>query len=113
MNRLQSLPCEEDLFVTLNPTRPIPGDRIVAQFDYDHPVFDLEVGKAQKELWSLQGLGGVWFCGAHFGAGFHEDGVQSGLAVAEDIGGVKRPWSVENESGRIWRRPVSMPSAAA
>jgi predicted NAD/FAD-binding protein len=113
MNRLQGLRCEEDIFVTLNPTTPIPTDRIVAQFDYDHPVFDLEVGKAQKELWSLQGLGGVWFCGAHFGAGFHEDGLQSGLAVAEDLGGVKRPWSVENESGRIWRCPVPMSAAAA
>lgn len=43
----------------------------------------------------------MWFCGAHFGAGFHEDGLQSGLAVAEQLGGVRRPWSVENESGRI------------
>jgi predicted NAD/FAD-binding protein len=43
----------------------------------------------------------VWFCGAHFGAGFHEDGLQSGLAVAEQLGGVRRPWRVANPSGRI------------
>ena len=36
-----------------------------------------------------------------FGSGFHEDGIQSGLAVAEQLGGGRRPWSVENESGRI------------
>ena len=57
--------------------------------------------RAQKALWSLQGQGNVWFCGAHFGAGFHEDGLQSGLAVAEQLGGVRPPWVVENEGGRI------------
>ena len=43
----------------------------------------------------------MWFCGAHFGSGFHEDGLQAGLAVAEALGGVRRPWRIENESGRI------------
>ena len=49
----------------------------------------------------------MWFCGAHFGAGFHEDGLQSGLAVAEQLGGVRRPWSVEGESGRIHLAPLA------
>ena len=65
--------------------------------------------RAQKELWSLQGAGGVWFCGAHFGAGFHEDGLQSGLAVAEQLGGVRRPWRVaeriRHASSSAPRRP--------
>ena len=56
---------------------------------------------AQTKLWSLQGRNRTWFCGAYFGAGFHEDGLQSGLAVAEALGGVRRPWKVEHESGRI------------
>ena len=64
-------------------------------------MIDTAAINAQQELWSLQGEGGVWFCGAHFGAGFHEDGLQSGLAVAEAISGRKRPWRVANESGRI------------
>ena len=55
----------------------------------------------RQELWALQGLRNTWFCGAYFGAGFHEDGLQAGLAVAEALGGVRRPWSVANESGRI------------
>jgi len=55
----------------------------------------------QKELWDLQGRGGVWFCGAYFGSGFHEDGLQSGLAVAEAISGERRPWTVRDYSGRI------------
>jgi predicted NAD/FAD-binding protein len=105
MNRLQNLTCSRDVFVTLNPSKPVRRDDVIAEFDYDHPMFNIEAGRAQKEIWSIQGKGGVWYCGAHFGAGFHEDGIQAGLAVAEEIGGVRRPWSVENESGRL-KRPA-------
>ncbi|MDO9586849.1 MAG: NAD(P)/FAD-dependent oxidoreductase [Brevundimonas sp.] len=100
MNKLQGLP-GQDLFVTLNPPRPPRPDSLLRSELYEHPVFNPVAIQAQKRLWSLQGQGGVWFCGAHFGAGFHEDGLQSGLAVAEQLGGVRRPWTVANESGRI------------
>ena len=101
MNRLQGIDPATPLFVTLNPRRDIPEERIIAEVDYEHPLFDPAALAAQKELWRLQGRDGVWFCGAHFGSGFHEDGLQSGLSVAEAICGQRRPWSVENESGRI------------
>lgn len=104
MNRLQNLDCAEDVFVTLNPARPIDPSKIVAAFDYTHPMFDLGAATAQRELWRLQGKGGVWFAGAHFGQGFHEDGLQAGLAAAEDLGSVRRPWTVPDESGRIHLR---------
>jgi len=57
----------------------------------------------RQELWALQGLRNTWFCGAYFGSGFHEDGLQAGLAVAEDLGGLSRPWKVADDSGRIIR----------
>ncbi|MCX8256292.1 MAG: NAD/FAD-binding protein, partial [Beijerinckiaceae bacterium] len=98
MNRLQSL-AGADHFVTLNPTRT-PRD-VVYETTYEHPIFDLGALAAQRRLWSLQGRGNVWFAGAHFGAGFHEDGLQAGLAVAEALGGVRRPWQVDGESSRI------------
>ncbi len=105
MNELQGLPKSEDVFVTLNPrTEPDPA-KVLGRFDYEHPLFDTASLDAQRRLWSLQGEGGVWFCGAHFGAGFHEDGLQSGLAVAEQLGGVRRPWRVADESGRIHLQP--------
>ncbi len=100
MNRLQGL-SGQDLFVTLNPPRPPAPGALLRSELYEHPIFDPTAIAAQKELWTLQGRGGVWFCGAHFGAGFHEDGLQSGLAVAEQLGGVRRPWRVADESGRI------------
>ena len=101
MNELQGLPRGADYFVTLNPVRPPAPAAVLHEIVYEHPLFDSAAMAAQRELWSLQGDGGVWFCGAYFGAGFHEDGLQSGLAVAERLGDVRRPWSVANESGRI------------
>ncbi|MEM8749072.1 MAG: FAD-dependent oxidoreductase [Pseudomonadota bacterium] len=109
MNSLQNLPTREQVFVTLNPSPGIKIDHVAARFDYTHPIFDADAMNAQREIWSLQGVNRTWFCGAHFGAGFHEDGLQSGLAVAEQLGGLRRPWAdgadtnwdIERESSRI------------
>ncbi len=105
MNRLQGLETETPLFVTLNP-QTAPDPRLVIRSEvYQHPMFDTAALRAQQDLWSLQGERNTWFCGAYFGSGFHEDGLQSGLAVAEVIGGVRRPWNVANESSRIFAGP--------
>ncbi len=106
MNRLQGFGGRH-LFVTLNPVYPPRQGTIVSSELYEHPIFDAHSIRAQKEIWSLQGKRETWFCGAHFGSGFHEDGLQAGLAVAEQLGGVRRPWSVANESGRIHVQPVA------
>lgn len=101
MNRLQSLPSEKPLFVTLNPAMQPLAETVKHRETYEHPLFDGAAMRAQRRLWTLQGVRNTWFCGAYFGAGFHEDGLQAGLAVAEALGGVRRPWQVEDESGRI------------
>ena len=101
MNRLQQLHSKTQMFVTLNPTRPPHAGTIFHSEMYEHPIIDTGALAAQRKLWSLQGRNRTWFCGAYFGAGFHEDGLQSGLAVAEQLGGIKRPWFVPDESGRI------------
>jgi predicted NAD/FAD-binding protein len=101
MNRLQSIATETQLFVTLNPPRPPRAGTIMHSEVYEHPIFDARAMAAQRRLWSLQGDRNTWFCGAYFGSGFHEDSLQAGLAVAEQLGGVRRPWSVPEESGRI------------
>jgi predicted NAD/FAD-binding protein len=100
MNRLQSLRTKLPLFLTLNP-RSEPRN-IHYETHYEHPLFNSAAIAAQRMLWPLQGQRRIWFCGSYFGYGFHEDGLQSGLAVAEHIDPhCRRPWSVENESGRI------------
>ena len=105
MNRLQSLPGPE-LFVTLNPDREPRAETVLREMEFAHPVFDAGAIRAQRQLWSLQGRQHTWFAGAWFGAGFHEDGLQAGLAAAEALGGVRRPWDVANESGRIHLTPT-------
>ncbi|MBV8501931.1 MAG: FAD-dependent oxidoreductase [Paucibacter sp.] len=115
MNRLQPHlprgPGARPLIVTLNPPEPPRPEHLIRTELYEHPLFDAAAMRAQRELWSIQGTRGVWYCGAYFGAGFHEDGLQAGLAVAEQLGGVRRPWRVKNESGRIHvHRPVPVAS---
>ncbi|MBB4096273.1 NAD(P)/FAD-dependent oxidoreductase [Brucella pecoris] len=108
MNRLQPLGAAPDTFVTLNPCRALRENLVIRREIYEHPIFDMATDRAQKEIWSLQGLRRTWFCGAHFGSGFHEDGLQAGLAVAEDLGGLRRPWQVEQESARIARHTMAI-----
>ena len=110
MNRLQGIPDDQPLFVTLNPVRePAPGT-VIREELYDHPIFDAGALVAQQRVWSRQGARNTWFCGAHFGSGFHEDGLQAGLAVAERLGGVRRPWNVAGESDRVPRFAAVAPT---
>lgn len=112
MNRLQGLPEDQPLFVTLNPPDTLRAETILHEEMYEHPLFDAAALEAQHRLWLLQGTRRSWFCGAYFGSGFHEDGLQAGLAVAEALGGVRRPWSVRNESSRIPILPPRLEQAA-
>lgn len=101
MNRLQALQTDTQYFVTLNPASE-PASSLTHYVEtYTHPIFDPPALAAQRQLWSLQGTRRTWYCGAYFGSGFHEDGLQAGLAVAEQLGGDSRPWKVAEPSGRI------------
>ncbi|MGC8475973.1 MAG: NAD(P)/FAD-dependent oxidoreductase [Acetobacteraceae bacterium] len=110
MNRLQPLAGVGEVFVTLNPPRPPAPETVIRTETFAHPLFDAAALRAQQGLWELQGQRRTWFCGAWFGAGFHEDGLQAGLAVAEAIGGVRRPWRVADASARL---PASGRAVAA
>jgi len=85
INRLQPLPWQQPVIVSLNPLREIDPRHVHAQFEYEHPVFDGHALRAQAELAALQGQSGTWFCGAWTGNGFHEDGLVSGQWVARQI----------------------------
>jgi len=95
MNRLQSLPANEQVFVSLNPLRP--AKKVLQEIIYHHPVFNRAAVEAQQQIGQLQGQQRTWFCGSYCGYGFHEDALASGLAVAENFG-VKRPWVIEESS---------------
>ncbi len=87
LNRLQPLPFSTPVLVSLNPTTTIDPARIVGEWQYDHPVFDLAAIEAQKRVPQIQGIAHTWFCGAWTRYGFHEDGLRSSLAVLEGLRG--------------------------
>jgi predicted NAD/FAD-binding protein len=86
MNRLQSLAAEREFCVTLNRTEAIDPEHIIRRITYAHPVFTAEGVAAQQSFDRISGRDRVHFCGAYWGWGFHEDGVRSGLRVAERFG---------------------------
>ncbi len=85
LNRLQPLPFKQDVIVSLNPDTPIDAACLLGSYDYDHPVFDVAAIAAQRELPRLQGQQRTWYAGAWMRYGFHEDGYQAGLAVAQAL----------------------------
>ena len=85
LNKLQPMPFDRPIVESLNPVRPIDPKTILAEFDYQHPVFDRAATLAQKRLPELQGIHRTWYCGAWTGYGFHEDGLTSGLAAADAL----------------------------
>jgi len=92
MNRLQNLPVETPVIVTLNPMREPAAATVYGEFRYDHPQFDAAALTAQAQLPFIQGEHRTWFCGSYCGHGFHEDGLQAGLAVARALGATW-PWA--------------------
>ncbi len=81
MNELQRLDAPVDFCVTLNGGQRIRSERVIARFDYDHPVFDSAAVAAQRRHAEIDGARGVYFCGAYWANGFHEDGVVSAQAA--------------------------------
>lgn len=96
MNRLQNLPGNQPVIVTLNPLHEPVSDKVFGEFTYDHPQVDAAALRAQRNLPVIQGEQRTWFCGSYCGHGFHEDGLQAGLAVAQALGATV-PWADEVE----------------
>lgn len=86
MNRLQGIDEKMPLFITLNPPHEPKAGSVFGEWSYEHPQFDQSAIQAQARLAEIQGRGGVWFAGAWTGFGFHEDGLRSGLEVAQSLG---------------------------
>ena len=85
INRLQPLPFSQDVIVSLNPVSAIDPSKVLGEYDYAHPVFDLGAIQAQSQLATLQGQQNTWYAGTWMGYGFHEDGFKAGREAALDI----------------------------
>jgi predicted NAD/FAD-binding protein len=85
INRLQPLPWQQPVVVSLNPSRPIDPAQVIGEYDYSHPVFDAAAIAAQAG-WAASRAGRTCgSAGAWTRYGFHEDGLMSGLAVADAL----------------------------
>jgi predicted NAD/FAD-binding protein len=86
LNRLQGLDEDREYLVSLNPeTEPVP-ESVIRRMSYSHPIFTRQSVETQSELPRINGRNRTHFCGAYFGNGFHEDGLASAVAVADDLG---------------------------
>jgi uncharacterized protein len=94
INRLQPLPVDTPVMVSLNPVRAPAPERVLRRIEYAHPLFDAKAIAAQAAVSALQGQRRTWFCGAWQRNGFHEDGLWSALRVAAAFG-VAAPWQRE------------------
>jgi predicted NAD/FAD-binding protein len=111
LNRLQGIDPDCLTLVSLNPIHEPAPDSVIAAFDYTHPQYDQASITAQRRLPEIQGVDRLWFAGAHWGHGFHEDGLRSGMAVAAGLG-VAAPW--QPALAKPWQgSPQTLPAAAA
>jgi predicted NAD/FAD-binding protein len=85
MNLLQNLDAPVTFCVTLNRSEAMDPARVLYRTTYHHPVFTDEGVRAQARRSEISGVNRTWYCGAYWRYGFHEDGVNSGLAVAHGI----------------------------
>ncbi|MFN3915087.1 MAG: NAD(P)/FAD-dependent oxidoreductase [Aquabacterium sp.] len=97
INKLQPLPWQQPVIVSLNALRPPRDEHVIKRISYAHPVFDQAAIEAQRKLPQLQGRRGLWFAGAWAGYGFHEDGLKAGLAAAD---GLLARWQMAAPTGR-------------
>jgi predicted NAD/FAD-binding protein len=84
LNRLQRLDTDVDYCVSLNGA--VREEAVIARFTYAHPLYTGETPRAQAELRQLSGERHTLYAGAHLGNGFHESGLDSGLAAAAALG---------------------------
>ncbi|MCE3225821.1 MAG: transhydrogenase subunit alpha [Bacteroidetes bacterium] len=86
MNSLQGVSEKKNYFVSINAlTGTIDPKKIIREFDYEHPLFDVAAINAQEELHKLNQSGPLYFCGSYFKYGFHEDAYKSAVDLCSRI----------------------------
>jgi predicted NAD/FAD-binding protein len=86
LNRLQGLATEAQYCVTLNPNGSIDGSRVLKKMVYAHPLYTRAAIRSQQAWHEVSGVNRTHYCGAYWFYGFHEDGLNSALRVARQLG---------------------------
>jgi predicted NAD/FAD-binding protein len=81
LNQLQNLKIDKNIFLTINPFREIPANKIFKKVRFSHPYFDADALSNQSDLQKIQNKKNILFCGSYFGYGFHEDGIKSSIEM--------------------------------
>jgi predicted NAD/FAD-binding protein len=111
LTALQKLDATQPVMVTVNPPRPVDPALTLQSFVYAHPGFDDTAIRAQARLADIQGVRRTWYAGAWTRYGFHEDGLMSGMAVAEDFG-IRAPWAAAPQPATARRALAPEPNPA-
>ncbi|MDB3894781.1 FAD-dependent oxidoreductase [Candidatus Pelagibacter sp.] len=85
LNQLQNLKINRDIFLTINPFREIPQDKIFKEVSFTHPYYDIGALSNQSNLNKIQNKKNILFCGSYFGYGFHEDGIRSSIEMLKAL----------------------------
>ena len=85
LNLLQNINCEKNIFLTLNPQKEIPNEKIYKKIKFTHPYYDQKALDNQKNLKDIQNKENLLFCGSYFGYGFHEDGIKSSIEMLKNL----------------------------
>ncbi|MDA7835557.1 FAD-dependent oxidoreductase [Candidatus Pelagibacter sp.] len=85
INQLQNLKIDRDIFLTINPFKEIPNDKIFKKVSFTHPYYDTEALNNQSNLHKIQNKKNILFCGSYFGYGFHEDGIKSSIDMLKTL----------------------------
>ncbi len=86
MNRLQALVSDQDYCVTLNGGSAVDQEKVLRRMTYFHPLYTLDAVRAQGRWSEVSGVNRTHFCGAYWLYGFHEDGLNSAIRVAQTLG---------------------------
>ena len=85
LNRLQNLTNEQNIFLTLNPYKTIPEEKVFKKIRFTHPYYDQKALDNQNNLKFIQNKENLLFCGSYFGYGFHEDGIKSSIEMLRNL----------------------------
>jgi len=85
INQLQNLKIDRDIFLTINPFKEIPNDKIFKKVSFTHPYYDTDALNNQSNLHKIQNQKHILFCGSYFGYGFHEDGIKSSIDMLKTL----------------------------
>lgn len=86
MNVLQSLDADDTFCVSLNCSDRIDPGKVIERMSYAHPEYTHASVTAQQRKTEISGTDRIWYAGAYWGWGFHEDGMRSALDVASGLG---------------------------